>query len=427
MNDDWKVVSIDDALIRVKKPVDVKSSNLYQQIGIRSHGKGIFHKEEVTGESLGNKRVFWIEPDCFVVNIVFAWEQAVAKTTQDEVGLIASHRFPMYKPKKEILDLDFLLNFFKTKKGKHILGLASPGGAGRNKTLGQAEFARLKLTLPPIREQKKITHIISTWDEAIGKLELLITTKQKRKRALMQQLLTGKKRFIDTKNIKEFSVRKGFFQSKLGYLPNDWIVEKLPKVLFFQEGPGVRKHQFTTEGVKLLNGSNIQNAHLDLGNTTRHVSEEEAYGKYKHFLADSGDLVIASSGIAVDKFEDKIAFVKETDIPLCMNTSTIRFKVTDSTMLDINYFKYYMMTNLFKNQIRRQITGSAQLNFGPSHLKEIFVVLPSIEEQQKIAQVLTTADSEISTHQTQLKNLKEQKRGLMQQLLTGKTRVKVDA
>ena len=54
----------------------------------RSHGKGIFYKEPVTGAALGNKSVFWIEPDCFIVNIVFAWEQAIGKTTQSEVGMI---------------------------------------------------------------------------------------------------------------------------------------------------------------------------------------------------------------------------------------------------------------------------------------------------------------------------------------------------
>ena len=110
---------------------------------------------------MGNKSVFWIQPDCFVVNIVFAWEHAIAKTTQAEVGMIASHRFPMYKPKKGVLDLDFLLYYFKTARGKHLLGLASPGGAGRNKTLGQGEFAKLKIPVPSLAEQKRIVEVLT--------------------------------------------------------------------------------------------------------------------------------------------------------------------------------------------------------------------------------------------------------------------------
>ena len=96
---DWKLMSIDEITDRIQKPVDTQPDEEYQEIGIRSHGKGLFHKDKVTGKSLGNKRVFWIEPDCFVVNIVFAWEHAIAKTTENESGMIASHRFPMYKPK----------------------------------------------------------------------------------------------------------------------------------------------------------------------------------------------------------------------------------------------------------------------------------------------------------------------------------------
>ena len=91
--EEWCIRSLSEILAKVSKPVDVDLETEYKQIGIRSHGKGIFYKEEVKGEELGNKSVFWIEPECFILNIVFAWEQAVAKTTDNEVGMIASHRF----------------------------------------------------------------------------------------------------------------------------------------------------------------------------------------------------------------------------------------------------------------------------------------------------------------------------------------------
>ena len=192
----WKEKKISDILERVKDPVIPEVKQYYLQIGIRSHGKGIFHKEPVTGQSLGNKRVFNIHPDCFIVNIVFAWEQAVAKTSDAELGMIASHRFPMYKPKNDQCDIDFMLYYFKTPLGKYKLGLASPGGAGRNKTLGQSEFSKLELIIPPINEQRKIAEIIFTWDKAIETVEKLIENSKQQKKALMQQLLTGKKRFL---------------------------------------------------------------------------------------------------------------------------------------------------------------------------------------------------------------------------------------
>lgn len=153
---DWDVYMLGDCLSRVERPVEVKPNELYTQIGIRSHGKGLFYKEPVAGAALGNKAVFWIEPDCFIVNIVFAWEQAIGKTTQSEVGMIGSHRFPMYRPVNDRVDIDYLISYFLTKRGTDILEAASPGGAGRNKTLGQDRFLKSKIVLPPIEEQQKI-------------------------------------------------------------------------------------------------------------------------------------------------------------------------------------------------------------------------------------------------------------------------------
>lgn len=175
-------------------------------------------------------------------------------------------------------------------------------------------------------------------------------------------------------------------------MKKDWKIVKIPEVLSFQEGPGVRKHQFTSEGVKLLNVGNINDGQINLNKTKIYISEKEAYGKYKHFLVDDGDLVIASSGIVVSNFHNKIAFISKEHLPLCMNTSTIRFKVINKKIIDINYFKYFLKTNFFTNQLQRLITGSAQLNFGPSHLKKIDLVLPPIEDQKRIVKILDEAD-----------------------------------
>lgn len=167
---------------------------------------------------------------------------------------------------------------------------------------------------------------------------------------------------------------------------------KIPEVLFFQEGPGVRKWQFKDKGVKLLNVGNINKGTLNLSTTKLYLSEEEAYGKYKHFLVDEGDLLIACSGIVVDNFHNKITFAKKEHLPLCMNTSTMRFKPLDENVIDLNYVKYYFQSRTFTDQLRKLITGSAQLNFGPSHIKKINIPLPPLPEQRRIAKMLDEAD-----------------------------------
>lgn len=191
---EWKFSILSKVVNRVKNSFIPEQNEFYQQIGIRSHTKGLFYKEPVSGKELGKKSVFWIEPNCFVVNIVFAWEHAIAKTTANEIGMIASHRFPMFKPKKDLLDLDYLLNYFKSPKGKDLLGLASPGGAGRNKTLGQAEFLKLPILLPYTDEQKAISKVIEQANIELQKLEQQLILLQNQKKGLMQKLLTGEVR-----------------------------------------------------------------------------------------------------------------------------------------------------------------------------------------------------------------------------------------
>lgn len=191
---DWKLTAIKNISTPIKNSFTPKQDELYQQIGIRSHTKGIFYKEKVTGKALGEKSVFWIEPNCFIVNIVFAWEHAIAKTTDNEIGMIASHRFPMFKPKEGIIDLDYLLFFFKSPRGKHLLGLASPGGAGRNKTLGQSEFLKLQIPVPSLNEQIAIASLLNTAGKEIQLLKEKLIQLKKQKKGLMQILLTGKKR-----------------------------------------------------------------------------------------------------------------------------------------------------------------------------------------------------------------------------------------
>lgn len=195
-----------DILERVEVPVNVEPDKEYVQIGIRSHGKGLFYKEPVLGKALGNKQVFWIQPNCFILNVVFAWEQAITKTTENEIGMIGSHRFPMYRPKNDLVDIDYLIYYFLTKRGTDILEAASPGGAGRNRTLGQERFLKSKITLPPLPEQQKIATILSTQDKVIELKEKLLVQKQQQKKYLMQQLLTGRKPHKNNPRIEECEI-----------------------------------------------------------------------------------------------------------------------------------------------------------------------------------------------------------------------------
>ena len=220
-------------------------------------------------------------------------------------------------------------------------------------------------------------------------IDLPALDEQDRRITVLNQIESLLKRSHDSKNRIDDLVKSRFVEMFEGTV---FSKAKLPDMVWFQEGPGVRNYQYTSSGVKLLNVANLHDGKLDLSNTNRFISKEEAYGRYKHFLVDSGDLIIASSGIKVEYFDKKIGFASKEHLPLCMNTSTIRFKVLDESALDIIYFEHFLKSTSFKRQLERQITGSAQLNFGPSHLKKMWVDVPPLALQQELAAFVSQVD-----------------------------------
>ena len=161
--------------------------------------------------------------------------------------------------------------------------------------------------------------------------------------------------------------------------PN-WPMVNFNDVVFFQEGPGIRNWQFTTSGIKLLNVKNIVGDRIDLSNSDKYISEAEFKDKYSHFLVQDGDIIMASSGATYGKN----AIFKDPGFPVMVNTSNIRIHPKEPTQILHGYIKIFLDSPLFKAQIDRLITGAAQPNFGPSHLKQIQMPLPALAEQRVI-------------------------------------------
>ncbi|MGZ8172269.1 MULTISPECIES: restriction endonuclease subunit S [Methylobacter] len=398
----WNILQISEILERVSDPIFPELKENYYQIGIRSHGKGLFYKEPVTGEALGNKRVFRVHPDCFIVNIVFAWEQAVTKTSANEIGMIASHRFPMFRPKNNLCDVDYLTYFFKSPKGKYLLGLASPGGAGRNKTLGQSELSLLRIMLPPTKEQQKIAHIFSIWDKALEKLEALIAAKQKLKKAMMQQLLTGKVRF------------PGF--------EREWKNFYLENIVHILVSPVDKKTIENEQPVLLCNYTDVY-YNIRITKSLAFMRATATEQEISKFSLKKGDVIITKDSetpgdIAIPAFvSDDLGGV------VCGYHLAILRPKKDK--IDGEFLSYLFSLPKTRYYFYTLATGATRFGLSIRAIEKAIFHLPPIDEQQKIAAVLSAADKEITTNQKQLATLKQQKKGLMQQLLTGKKRVNV--
>ena len=167
---DWIPWKIRRLIRRVRHPIVVRPDTEYREIGIRSWGKGIFHKDPVRGALLGEKSVFRIEPGDFVLNIVFAWEGAVAVVSRHEKGMIASHRFPTFRTFDHV-DLDYLLMVLQSDQGRRLMEVNSPGAAGRNKTLRIGQFLEEELPLPSLEVQRLA---VASFRKKEGQLSTLV-------------------------------------------------------------------------------------------------------------------------------------------------------------------------------------------------------------------------------------------------------------
>lgn len=354
--------------------------------------KQVFEVENrITELGLNNSATRLIPVNCILIGLA-GQGKTRGTVAINKVELCTNQSIAAIFPCDKV-DYNFLY-FNLDSRYSELRGL-STGDGGRG-GLNLTIIKNLEIPLPPTKaEQTAIATALSDMDALIAQTEKLIEKKKAIKQGVMQELLRPKE---------------------------GWVTKKIPEVCWFQEGPGVRKHQFTQNGVKLLNGTNIQFGKLELDNTDKFISVNEAFGWYSHFLVDNQDILIACSGVSIDKFHEKVTIAEKHHLPLCMNTSTMRFKV-DTKQLDPNYFMQFLKSKNFKEQISGKATGSAQLNFGPSHVKMIEISLPDIDKQIEIGTILDNFEKQIITCEAKLHKLKQQKQGMMQALLTGKIRL----
>jgi type I restriction enzyme S subunit len=184
-------------------------------------------------------------------------------------------------------------------------------------------------------------------------------------------------------------------------ISSSYKVANLRDFVYYQEGPGIRNYQNTSEGIKFLNIRCFVNGRLDTASMKK-VAESEALGKYQHFLLDAGDYVVSSSGTL-----GRIAEVYPEDLPVMLNTSTIRFRPLDNSILDRLYLRYFLESEIFQQQVKSLATGSVQLNYGPSHLAFVEMPLPSIEIQKVIGRVLDAITRRIELNSQVSKTLED--------------------
>ena len=154
---DWKPLSKVASIVR--RGISVKPEGEYEEMGTRSFGKGTFKKPVLTGKEIGNKRIYRIHEGDLVFNNVFAWEGAIAVAQEEDQDRVGSHRFITYVPHEGISTSEFLCHHFLSERGIEDIRAASPGSAGRNRTLGLNKLEQINVPVPDYQEQKRFAEM----------------------------------------------------------------------------------------------------------------------------------------------------------------------------------------------------------------------------------------------------------------------------
>ena len=265
--------------------------------------------------------------------------------------------------------------------------------------INSVEYGAMKLAVPPMEEQRKIAKILGVWDEAIEKQSRLIEKLELRKRALMQRLLTGRTRL------------PGF--------NTPWQKVKLGEIGNFDKGAGVPKEKIVSEGCKAITYGEIYTKYdYVIKDFASYIDSDTAQTSKQ---ISTGAILFAGSGETLEDIGKCVAFI-DNDKAYAGGDIII---FNPSIEVDSLVLSYILNSPVAIAQKRRYGQGHSVVHIYQKDLARIEFELPSLPEQKAIAEVLTTAGKEIATHRKKLDALRLQKRGLMQQLLTGKTRIKI--
>lgn len=293
---------------------------------------------------------------------------------------------------------------------------SSSGGTMLHVTKGKMESTLA--AFPSIDEQTAIANALSDVDALIQELEKLIAKKQAIKTATMQQLLTGRTR------LPQFAYRadgskKGYKQSELGEIPEDWEILVLGDICDFENGDRSSNYpaanEFSAVGMPFINAGHVSEGEINLRKMDyipRHVYDRLGGGK-----VISGDLVYCLRG-SLGKFG-----VISEDFGLGAVASSLVIVRPNKLKTSTNYLAAYFQSEISKKMITLWAGGAAQPNLGAKELAKFLIPISTIHEQDSIALFISDMEAEILALEQRLAKTRQIKQGMMQELLTGRTRL----
>ena len=292
-------------------------------------------------------------------------------------------------------------------------------------SLNSSTIENVAVAYPQKKEQTAIANALSDVDALISELEKLIAKKQAIKTATMQQLLTGRTR-LPQFALREDGSHKGTKPSELGEVPEDWeVVEFGCTLKEFRNGYAFSANGYSSTGTPIITMAQIGlsgSFQFDISKVNKWDSEQQ--DSLKEFWVRDGDLLIAMTDVTPDKnLIGQMTIAKLGGIALLnQRVGLLRLK---NEIAYTGYFSFLSCLPVWKTYCKGVASLGVQANIGTSDIRKAKVPLPSIKEQTAIATILSDMDAEIQALEQRLGKTRQIKQGMMQELLTGKTRLPI--
>ncbi|MEQ1304425.1 restriction endonuclease subunit S [Acinetobacter radioresistens] len=351
-----------------------------------------------------------------IVSTVRTYLEAIAPINNPPENLIVSTGFAVIRPNQYLYKsfASYCLRakgFIKEVVARSV-GVSYPA-------INSSDLVNIAIPSIEYVEQVKIAnfldHETAQIDSLIAKQEKLIELLKEKRQAVISHAVT--------KGLDPNVPMKDSGVAWLGEVPEHWKIMKLGIAVFMQEGPGLRTWQFTDSGTRVICVTNITEDGINFSKLEKFISTSEYIQSYQHFTVNKGDVLLSSSGNSWGK----IATYDDDELVI-LNTSTIRLNELPSKIIDQNYIRYILSSISTREQLGLMMTGSCQPNFGPSHLKEVKVMVPPIHEQTKIInaiqEIIVKFDNLINKADKQISLMQERRTALISAAVTGKIDVR---
>lgn len=335
-----------------------------------------------------------VEEGSYVYNPRISAMAPVGPISKNKIGLgVMSPLYTIFKFNNS--NDNFYAHYFKSTHWHQYMRKVSSTGARHDRmSISNNDFMMLPLPVSTVEEQKKIADCLSSLEDLIATEVQKLSALKTFKKGLMEQLFP----------------RLGESQPYLRFAnKGDWVVDRLPTVAFFQEGPGIMAVDFRSEGIPLIRLSGVGGTTVSLDGCN-YLDPEKVDQKWAHFRLEPNDLLISTSATF-----GLISHVTDIAAGAIFYTGLIRFRPSDDR-ITIDYLKAFLGSPYFERQAKSAAVGGGIKHFGPTHLKKMMIPIPPLAEQYKIAECLDSLDSQISAEIQKIDALNRHKKGLMQQL-----------